>query len=152
MSEPGKTRINKYLSEVGYPIMKEAAQFWLDYLVVDDRDGMLVSSPSFSPEHGGYTIGCAMDQQIAWDLLTNCIEASEVLGIDEAFRARLAEEFEREEDGQFCGLFVKNLENVQGDERDIMLLSICYGPDPKGKMRMNFGPINRTGGEKRLTS
>lgn len=69
---------------------------------------------------------------------------------DREFRARLAEEFEREEDGQFCGLFIKNLENVQGDERDIMLLSICYGPDAKGKMRMNFGPINRTGGEKRL--
>jgi superfamily I DNA and/or RNA helicase len=69
---------------------------------------------------------------------------------DEEFRTRLTAEFEREEDGQFCGLFVKNLENVQGDERDIMLLSICYGPDAKGKMRMNFGPINRSGGEKRL--
>jgi len=69
---------------------------------------------------------------------------------DETFRAQLADEVEREEDGQFCGLFVKNLENVQGDERDIMILSICYGPDAKGKMRMNFGPINRTGGEKRL--
>ncbi|BDS07076.1 DNA helicase [Oceaniferula spumae] len=69
---------------------------------------------------------------------------------DETFRTQLADEVEREEDGQFCGLFVKNLENVQGDERDIMILSICYGPDAKGKMRMNFGPINRTGGEKRL--
>jgi superfamily I DNA and/or RNA helicase len=69
---------------------------------------------------------------------------------DPEFGRALAEEYEREEDGQFCGLFVKNLENVQGDERDIMLLSICYGPDAKGKMRMNFGPINCSGGEKRL--
>jgi len=69
---------------------------------------------------------------------------------DEEFRKRLDLEMEREEDGQFCGLFVKNLENVQGDERDIMILSICYAPDSKGKMRMNFGPINRSGGEKRL--
>lgn len=69
---------------------------------------------------------------------------------DQEFGRRLAEEYEREEDGQFCGLFVKNLENVQGDERDIMLLSICYGPDSNGKMRMNFGPINCSGGEKRL--
>jgi len=69
---------------------------------------------------------------------------------DEEFRKRLELEMEREEDGQFCGLFVKNLENVQGDERDIMILSICYAPDKLGKMRMNFGPINRSGGEKRL--
>ncbi len=48
------------------------------------------------------------------------------------------------------GLFVKNLENVQGDERDIILMSVCYGPDPDGRMVMNFGPINQEGGEKRL--
>ena len=69
---------------------------------------------------------------------------------DTDFRNRLAAEMEREEDHQFCGLFVKNLENVQGDERDIIILSICYGHDAKGKMRMNFGPINKSGGEKRL--
>lgn len=44
------------------------------------------------------------------------------------------------------GFFVKNLENVQGDERDIILLSIGYGPDEAGKFTMNFGPINREGG------
>jgi predicted DNA-binding WGR domain protein len=45
---------------------------------------------------------------------------------------------------------VKNLENVQGDERDVVILSICYGYDRHGKMLMNFGPINQRGGEKRL--
>lgn len=69
---------------------------------------------------------------------------------DAAFRAQLDEEMEREQDSQFVGLFVKNLENVQGDERDIMLLSICYGYDSRRKMLMNFGPINKSGGEKRL--
>jgi hypothetical protein len=69
---------------------------------------------------------------------------------DPEFRAALDAEAERTEDDQFCGLFVKNLENVQGDERDIILLSICYGPDAAGRMRMNFGPINKRGGEKRL--
>jgi predicted DNA-binding WGR domain protein len=48
------------------------------------------------------------------------------------------------------GLLVKNLENIQGDERDIILLSVCYGRGPNGKMLMNFGPINQIGGEKRL--
>ena len=47
-------------------------------------------------------------------------------------------------------LFIKNLENVQGDERDVMLFSICYGPDKTGTVSMNFGPLNRTGGERRL--
>src|SRR5262249_62039992 len=56
----------------------------------------------------------------------------------------------REDDGQINGLFVKNLENVQGDERDVILLSICYAPDANGRMAMNFGPINQRGGEKRL--
>lgn len=69
---------------------------------------------------------------------------------DPAFRTRLEAEYDRTEDDQFCGLFVKNLENVQGDERDIIILSICYGPDQGGRMRMNFGPINKRGGEKRL--
>jgi hypothetical protein len=69
---------------------------------------------------------------------------------DEDFHERLEREYEREEDDQFCGLFVKNLENVQGDERDIIILSVCYGPDVSGRMVMNFGPINQNGGEKRL--
>lgn len=47
-------------------------------------------------------------------------------------------------------LFVKNLENVQGDERDIILFSIGYGPDKEGKVSMNFGPLNKAGGERRL--
>ncbi len=48
-------------------------------------------------------------------------------------------------------VFVKNLENVQGDERDVILFSICYGPDGSGRPpSMNFGPLNRDGGERRL--
>jgi very-short-patch-repair endonuclease len=47
-------------------------------------------------------------------------------------------------------VFVKNLENVQGDERDVILFSICYGPDVTGRVAMNFGPLNKEGGERRL--
>ncbi len=46
--------------------------------------------------------------------------------------------------------FVKNLENVQGDERDTIIFSICYGKDKTGKMYMNFGPVGHQGGERRL--
>ena len=48
------------------------------------------------------------------------------------------------------GFFVKSLENVQGDERDIILFSIGYGPDEVGKFTANFGPLNRDGGWRRL--
>jgi very-short-patch-repair endonuclease len=48
------------------------------------------------------------------------------------------------------GFFVKNLENVQGDDRDIIVLSIGYGPDSAGRMTMNFGPMNQAGGWRRL--
>ena len=47
-------------------------------------------------------------------------------------------------------IFIKNLENVQGDERDIILFSVGYGPDEKGVVSMNFGPLNRDGGWRRL--
>lgn len=47
-------------------------------------------------------------------------------------------------------LFIKNLENVQGDERDVILFSVGYGPNAEGKVSMNFGPLNRVGGERRL--
>ncbi len=47
-------------------------------------------------------------------------------------------------------LFVKNLENVQGDERDVILFSVCYGPDKAGRVSLNFGPLNQAGGWRRL--
>lgn len=47
-------------------------------------------------------------------------------------------------------VFVKNLESVQGDERDIIYFSVTYGPDLAGAVSMNFGPLNRDGGERRL--
>lgn len=47
-------------------------------------------------------------------------------------------------------MFIKNLENVQGDERDVILFSVGYGPDKDGKIYMNFGPLNREGGWRRL--
>ncbi len=53
-------------------------------------------------------------------------------------------------DAMYEPIFVKNLENVQGDERDVILFSIGYGPNKEGKVSMNFGPLNNVGGERRL--
>lgn len=51
---------------------------------------------------------------------------------------------------RLAGFFVKNLEAVQGDERDVMIFSVGYGPDEAGKITMNFGPLNKPGGWRRL--
>ncbi len=69
---------------------------------------------------------------------------------DPAFDNLVEQEYQRTDEGHFTGLFVKNLENVQGEERDLIIISTCYGYNAQGKMYMNFGPINRKGGEKRL--
>ncbi|MEU4289835.1 AAA domain-containing protein [Kribbella sp. NPDC026596] len=69
---------------------------------------------------------------------------------DPDFGARYEAEQVRTHGEQDVGLFVKNLENVQGDERDIVVMSVCYAAGADGRMLMNFGPINTSGGEKRL--
>ena len=71
-------------------------------------------------------------------------------GEDPAFEQLLEEAYNRTENDQYSGLIIKNLENIQGDERDIIIMSVCYGPDSRRRMLMNFGPINKKGGEKRL--
>jgi very-short-patch-repair endonuclease len=48
------------------------------------------------------------------------------------------------------GFFIKNIENVQGDERDVIMISTTYGPDESGRIHQNFGPINRAQGPRRL--
>ncbi len=73
-----------YLEKMAYPVMKEAAEFWLDVLI-EDENGYLVSSPSYSPEHGTISTGAFMDIQMIWDLFTNLIEASQALGKEDAF-------------------------------------------------------------------
>ena len=55
-----------------------------------------------------------------------------------------------EQHDRLDGFFVKNLESVQGDERDVIIFSIGYGPDEHGRFTMNFGPLNREGGWRRL--
>lgn len=78
-----------YLRSTAYPVMKEAAEFWLANLRTDPRDGLLVVTPSYSPEHGDFTAGAAMSQQIVHDLLTSTLEAARTLGDAPAFRSRL---------------------------------------------------------------
>lgn len=88
-----------FLKEKGYPVMKEAAIFTLDWLV-EDKDGYLVTAPSTSPENkfkdpkGGeaaVSIATTMDISIVYDLFSNLIEAADVLGSDAEFKKLLIE-------------------------------------------------------------
>ena len=94
----------QFLRERAYPVLKEAGLFFLDWLVEDPRTGKLVSGPSISPENAfvasdgkraNLCMGPTMDQQIIYELFTNCIEASEILDIDEALRKEFKETRDR---------------------------------------------------------
>ena len=91
------TRDREFLRSRGYPVMKEAAEFYLDYLT-EDAQGRLLSGPSTSPENeyvtpdgtkGALTMGPYMDTQIAYALFTRVLAAAEILGTDDEFRARV---------------------------------------------------------------
>ncbi|MFC4912635.1 glycosyl hydrolase family 95 catalytic domain-containing protein [Actinomadura gamaensis] len=92
-----------YLRTTAYPAMREAAEFWLDNLRPDPRDGTLVVSPGYSPEHGDFSAGPAMSQQIVRDLLINTSEAAGTLGVDPEFREEIAETLVRLDTGLRVG-------------------------------------------------
>ncbi len=87
------TQDREYLESRAYPMLSQAALFFLDYLVEDQRSekGWMVSGPSNSPENGGLVMGPTMDHQIIRNLFANCIEASEILGRDPDLRQQLRE-------------------------------------------------------------
>jgi len=89
-----------FLARRAYPILKEAALFFLDWLVENPKTGKLVSGPATSPENSfltadgkraHLTMGPAMEQEIVWDLFTNVLEAAKTLGIDDDFTRRVAQ-------------------------------------------------------------
>jgi very-short-patch-repair endonuclease len=93
-------------------------------------------------EHGaGKTLGVIAFSQAQMNVIEDELESRllELPELEPFFKADRLE-----------GFFVKNLETVQGDERDVILLSVGYGRDAQGRLTMNFGPLNREGGERRL--
>jgi very-short-patch-repair endonuclease len=100
--------------------------------------GAVMRHAEAAPHH---TLGVAAFSQAQAEAIQNQLEVyrRDNPGCEAFFAAHPEEPF-----------FVKNLENVQGDERDVILISIGYGRDEHGKLTMNFGPLNRDGGERRL--
>ena len=73
------TRDANYLKEKIYPMMKEEATLY-DQILIEDKDGKLVSSPSYSPEHGPKTSGNTYEQTLVWQLYQDTIEAANIVG------------------------------------------------------------------------
>jgi alpha-L-fucosidase 2 len=78
-----------YLRTLGYPMMKEVCEFWLDRLKTLP-DGTLVAPNGYSPEHGPREDGVSHDQQLIWDVFNNTVAAADALGVDRGFREELA--------------------------------------------------------------
>ncbi|HPC94816.1 MAG TPA: glycoside hydrolase family 95 protein [Sedimentisphaerales bacterium] len=81
----------QFLRDHAYPLMKGAAEFFVDYLIEDPRSDQhwLISGPSNSPENGGLVMGPTMDHQIIRELFANTAEAARVLDVDEEFARKL---------------------------------------------------------------
>jgi len=96
----------------------------------------MLADPELSKRSIGIVTFSSAQQNLIEDLL------------NEAFKQRPELELIAMESNE--PIFIKNLENVQGDERDIILFSMGYGPDKNGNISLNFGPLNREGGWRRL--
>ena len=139
----------KYLKRI-YPAMKGAAQFFLDTLVEEPTHHWLVTCPSLSPENRhpeGNTSVCAgptMDLEILRDLFDNCIQASDILGVDKKFAAQLADTRKRLAPLQIgsAGQLQEWLQDwdLQAKEIHHRHVSHLYGLFPSAQIDVNTTP------------
>ncbi|WP_124980501.1 protein kinase domain-containing protein [Nonlabens xiamenensis] len=100
------------------------------------------------PESERFSAGIVTFNKKQAELIEDKIHEREMQ--DEAFRSVLNQERNRQQEGEDMGFFVKNVENVQGDERDMILFSTTFGLNQHGVFRRNFGALGHRGGERRL--
>jgi alpha-L-fucosidase 2 len=123
-----------------YPVMKGAADFYLDYMV--EKDGELLVVPSVSPEHGGrgkstpVCAACTMDNQIARDILSQTLEAAEILNLDKDYQQTLKKAIEKippMKVGQYGQLqeWREDLDDPKDEHRHI---SHLYGLHPSNQI------------------
>jgi alpha-L-fucosidase 2 len=142
----------EYLRTKSYPIMKEAAEFCMDWLVVNPKTGYLISGPSISPENrfkipGGsgtasMVMGPTMDHMIIRDLLENTIQASIVLNTDKPFRKKMEKTLEKLAPVQIGkdGRIMEWTEEFEEPEPGHRHISHLYGLHPGNQItRQNAG-------------
>jgi alpha-L-fucosidase 2 len=130
-----------FLRNTAYPLMQEAALFWKDYLT-ENEEGWLASVPSFSPEHGGISMGASMDHQIAWDLFNNSTKAAEVLGkersVAEAYKS-FRDRISLPRIGRW-GQLQEWIEDVDDPENTHRHVSHLYALHPGQQISVNLTP------------
>ncbi len=131
-----------------YPIMKGAADFYLDFMVQHPDSGYLVVVPSVSPEHGGVgrestlCAGCTMDNQIVYDALNNVLQAARILGCDEAYQQTLVKTIAQlppMKVGQY-GQLQEWLEDIDDPNDQHRHISHLYGLYPSNQISASRTP------------
>ncbi len=102
----------------------------------------------FETRKNNETIGVIAFNASQRDMIYDVIDEESLK--DPAFGSRIRAEMARKDNGEDTGLFVKNIESVQGDERDVIMFSIGYAKNASGRLMHNFGWLNQKGGENRL--
>ncbi len=102
----------------------------------------------FMNRRNNETVGILTFNASQRDLITDMLD--DECAKDPTFGRIVNNELTRFDNGEDVGLFIKNIETVQGDERDVIMFSIGYAPNPEGKMTQRFGWLNNRGGENRL--
>jgi alpha-L-fucosidase 2 len=136
------TRDLGFLRERAYPVMKEAAVFYSQFLVEDPATGWLISTPSNSPEIGGLVAGPTMDHQIIRSLFKACIEAARLLDTDADFAAELQYQVEQiapNRVGQY-GQLQEWLEDVDDPENKHRHVSHLWGMHPGNDINWESSP------------
>ncbi|OUM58385.1 glycoside hydrolase family 95 protein [Piromyces sp. E2] len=125
-----------------YPILRDAAKFFVSSMVKDPNTGFLVTVPSTSPEHGytndgsSMTAGCTMDNQIAFDVLNQALLAAKTLGVDDSFQSTLKKTIDQiapMQVGQYNQLqeWYVDADNPRDDHRHV---SHLYGLYPSSQI------------------
>lgn len=102
----------------------------------------------FATRQNRETIGIISFNASQRDMIYDVIDEESLR--DPAFGAAIRSEMSRKDNGEDTGLFIKNIESVQGDERDVIMFSIGYAKNSAGRLMHNFGWLNQKGGENRL--
>lgn len=122
---------------------------WIDRKNVAEAEKIVeLLKDIFKKRKNNESIGIITFNSEQQSCIADCIdkEASR----DPDFRSNMLKETHRVENGEDTSIFIKNLENVQGDERDIIIFSIGYAENSEGKVYTNFGSLSAEGGENRL--
>jgi len=122
---------------------------WTDRAnIAEARHIVALLKQFFKDRKNSETIGIITFNVTQRDLIDDLIDEECV--VDQEFAATIRNELKRRRDGEDIGLFVKNIESVQGDERDVIIFSIGYARNENGRIVRQWGWLNQKGGENRL--